>query len=405
MNRANQQFVQPASTFKIPNSLIGLTVGAVAGPDEVLPYRGIPTPSSRSGRDMSLRGHRLSNVPIYQELARRVGLAPMGEQVARLDYGNRDIGTRWTAFGSMARSRSAPWSRCAFSPAWRRAPCPSRGGPGGGAGHHPPGAGARLDIARKTGWWNAPGPGLGWWVGWVDRQGLYLRLCPESGHAPGGGCRQTAGTGQGESQGPGRALKFYRWGEWTNGETGARSSWRYNRSVTGRGAGQQGPKRGSGAALKGGAGGWAADPVGGRRERPPEPDLPGQGGTHQCAFPFLPPPGRATALAGGPLIRVPVVLEEARRRRASPSSTTWPIWWHGVSHSLGYDHMNGAEAARMERRNAGIQRGWTSRPLPDEPPRAPPTRHRFPEMACLGSSPSGAGATVPGLPRPSAPAP
>ena len=23
----------------------------------------------------------------------------------------------------------------------------------------------------KTGWWNAPGPGLGWWVGWVDRQG------------------------------------------------------------------------------------------------------------------------------------------------------------------------------------------------------------------------------------------
>ena len=47
--RANQRFV-PASTFKIPNSLIGLTVGAVAGPDEVLPYRGIPTPSSRSGR-------------------------------------------------------------------------------------------------------------------------------------------------------------------------------------------------------------------------------------------------------------------------------------------------------------------------------------------------------------------
>ena len=32
----------PASTFKIPNSLIGLTVGAVAGPDEVLPYGGSP---------------------------------------------------------------------------------------------------------------------------------------------------------------------------------------------------------------------------------------------------------------------------------------------------------------------------------------------------------------------------
>ena len=118
---------------------------------------------------MSLReAIRLSNVPIYQELARRAGLAPMGEQVARLDYGNRDIGTRVTAlarwpapdqrhgagalFARLAEGSCPfprrPVRRCGTSPAWS----------------------AWLDIARETGWWNAPCPGLGWWVGWVDRQ-------------------------------------------------------------------------------------------------------------------------------------------------------------------------------------------------------------------------------------------
>jgi beta-lactamase class D len=38
-NRAESRFV-PASTFKIPNSLIGLSVGAVKGVDEIIPYRG-----------------------------------------------------------------------------------------------------------------------------------------------------------------------------------------------------------------------------------------------------------------------------------------------------------------------------------------------------------------------------
>lgn len=40
--RAEKRFV-PASTFKIPNTLIGLSVGAVKNVDEVLPYGGNPT--------------------------------------------------------------------------------------------------------------------------------------------------------------------------------------------------------------------------------------------------------------------------------------------------------------------------------------------------------------------------
>src|SRR5690606_24934088 len=42
-SRAETRFF-PASTFKIPNTLIGLAVGAVDNVDEILPYGGAPQP-------------------------------------------------------------------------------------------------------------------------------------------------------------------------------------------------------------------------------------------------------------------------------------------------------------------------------------------------------------------------
>ncbi|WP_232529360.1 penicillin-binding transpeptidase domain-containing protein [Methylomonas koyamae] len=85
--RSKVRFV-PASTFKIPNSLIGLSVGAVKSVDDVLPYGGKPQPFDAWAKDMGLReAIMLSNVPIYQELARRVGLERMREYVSKLGYG------------------------------------------------------------------------------------------------------------------------------------------------------------------------------------------------------------------------------------------------------------------------------------------------------------------------------
>ena len=46
--RAEKRYV-PASTFKIPNSLIGLSVGAVKNIDEVIPYRSQVPPFIRRG--------------------------------------------------------------------------------------------------------------------------------------------------------------------------------------------------------------------------------------------------------------------------------------------------------------------------------------------------------------------
>ncbi|QSA95475.1 hypothetical protein JWZ97_09400 [Methylococcus sp. EFPC2] len=52
--RAYTQFI-PASTFKVANTLIGLSVGAVKSIDEILPYGGKPQRVKAWEKDMSLR--------------------------------------------------------------------------------------------------------------------------------------------------------------------------------------------------------------------------------------------------------------------------------------------------------------------------------------------------------------
>ncbi len=168
--RAHTRFV-PASTFKIPNTLIGLSVGAVKDIDDVLPYGGKPQFMKTWEKDMSLReAIPLSNVPIYQELARRIGLERMRESVSRLDFGNGEIGTVVDTFWLVGPLRISAVEQTRFLAqlAQETLPFPK-----------PLQANVR-EIIRleqgdnwtlygKTGWANAPNPGVGWWVGWVQK--------------------------------------------------------------------------------------------------------------------------------------------------------------------------------------------------------------------------------------------
>jgi beta-lactamase class D len=89
--RAKQGFL-PASTFKIPNALIGLEVGSIGDENEVFHWDGKPQVRSEWERDQTLAtGMRYSCVWMFQEVARRTGKARMKEWLARLAYGNRDI--------------------------------------------------------------------------------------------------------------------------------------------------------------------------------------------------------------------------------------------------------------------------------------------------------------------------
>ena len=89
--RAGQRFL-PASTFKIPNALIGLEVGSIADGNEVFRWDGKPKVRAAWERDHTLAsGMGGSVVWMFQEIARRTGRERMREWLHRLEYGNRDI--------------------------------------------------------------------------------------------------------------------------------------------------------------------------------------------------------------------------------------------------------------------------------------------------------------------------
>jgi beta-lactamase class D len=84
--------LSPCSTFKIPNSLIGLETGVIPDASFVIPWDGKKRQVEAWNRDHDLRSAiRNSVVPYYQELARRVGPQRMQHWVSGLRYGNEDI--------------------------------------------------------------------------------------------------------------------------------------------------------------------------------------------------------------------------------------------------------------------------------------------------------------------------
>lgn len=95
--RAQQRFI-PASTYKIPNSLIALESGVAKGSEHMIPWDSAVRPddgfwSSEWSRNHTLRSAiRLSVYWYYQALARDIGAERMQAYLDQMDYGNRDIG-------------------------------------------------------------------------------------------------------------------------------------------------------------------------------------------------------------------------------------------------------------------------------------------------------------------------
>lgn len=170
--RAKKRFA-PASTFKIANSLIGLDVSAVKSVDEVLPYGAKPQRIKEWERDMGLReAIKVSNVAIYQELARRIGLERMREGVRKLVYGNMEIGSvvdRFWLDGPLAISaveqteflhrlvkESLPINANAMRAVKEITLLEKTD---------------TYQLHGKTGWLFSPTPPqTGWWVGWIERE-------------------------------------------------------------------------------------------------------------------------------------------------------------------------------------------------------------------------------------------
>lgn len=93
LDRANTAYI-PASTFKIANALIALEHNKATS-HEVFKWDGKAKFIKYWERDMTLgEAMQASNVPVYQTLAHRIGLPLMQKELARIAYGNGQVGTK-----------------------------------------------------------------------------------------------------------------------------------------------------------------------------------------------------------------------------------------------------------------------------------------------------------------------
>jgi beta-lactamase class D len=77
----------PASTFKIVNSLIGLQTGVITNDSMVIKWDGIERPVKEWNQDLNMyHAFRVSAVPYYQEVARRIGKDSMEHWLHLLHY-------------------------------------------------------------------------------------------------------------------------------------------------------------------------------------------------------------------------------------------------------------------------------------------------------------------------------
>ena len=170
--RAQTRYI-PASTYKIPNSLIGLSAGAVANVDEVLPYGGKPTRRPEWAKDMSLReAIKISNVPIYQELARRIGMERMREGLRKLNYGNMDPGAVVDNFWLDGPLKISALEQTVFLDKLAQDQLPFPKSAMAAVREITLQEGA-VELHAKTGWGSTPKEpaDIGWWVGWVKKDG------------------------------------------------------------------------------------------------------------------------------------------------------------------------------------------------------------------------------------------
>ena len=82
----------PASTFKIPNSLIALEEGVVKDTNQIISWDGHEWPSKSWNRDQTLKSAiKYSCVWVYEGFAKQIGIVKYQDYVNSFNYGNKNL--------------------------------------------------------------------------------------------------------------------------------------------------------------------------------------------------------------------------------------------------------------------------------------------------------------------------
>jgi len=169
----------PASTFKIPNSLISLQTKAVADTSEIIKWDSVERFVPAWNQDLNMaRALPISALWFYQECARRVGKDSMRHYLDLFNYGNRDttdIDMFWlnnklkiTAREQIAFLEKLYGEQLPFRPedmkAVKKLLLLEKG--------------ENYKLRGKTGWGTERKPDIGWLVGWLEHEDdVYFYAC------------------------------------------------------------------------------------------------------------------------------------------------------------------------------------------------------------------------------------
>ena len=164
----------PASTYKIPNSIIALETGVVSDPDkDIFKWDGVVRSIDAWNKDHTMRSAiAASVVPVYQEIARRIGQERMQKYVDLFEYGNRDIGGGIDQFWLTGNLRIDPVQQVDFVDRLRRGTLPvSKRSQDLVRDILPVTKVGDSVIRAKSGLLGAEigKPSLGWMVGWAEK--------------------------------------------------------------------------------------------------------------------------------------------------------------------------------------------------------------------------------------------
>jgi beta-lactamase class D len=169
--RCNTRFT-PASTFKIPNSIIGLETGVIADENFVIPWDSTKSRET-CDHDLTLKDAiKYSCVWYYKELARCVGAEKMQSMLNNFNYGNKDISNGVDKFWLEGSLKISQVEQIEFLKKLYK--------------YELPVSKRSIDILKniieldsnstyimrgKTGWGFQDNKDIGWLVGWVEKNG------------------------------------------------------------------------------------------------------------------------------------------------------------------------------------------------------------------------------------------
>lgn len=105
----------PASTFKIANSLIGLEIGKITSEKMIIKWDGVKRDNEEWNKDMDMtEAFKVSCVPYYQEVARRIGKDSMKLFLDTLSYGNKNMSGSIDSFWLNNKLKISPDEQLGF---------------------------------------------------------------------------------------------------------------------------------------------------------------------------------------------------------------------------------------------------------------------------------------------------